>query len=559
VGFARSVSPHSASALILARQWVEDCTTTHTECSKESRTVLPTRVLSLGSLPTDLRLVISQRKAARYATLSHCWGSSMPLKLETSSLASLMEGIPMESLPRTFQDAVHITRFLGIGYLWIDSLCILQDSPEDWAAESSQMARIYTNAWLTIAADQTSECTGGILGERQAEDLTSTPIRLSSCPCNRCTVYVRRWRRRVYPSANHSANPQTPTSGLNTRGWVLQERLMSPRILHFTGSETAWECPRQLSCECRLGNDDPGQHLIFKRAFVYPIQADSQRLGGHIARRIHGPLAAEAGNDPSLMPQMHWQLVVYEFTARALSVATDRLPALSGLASIICQRTSQEYYFGLLSAQPARSLLWRITTTSRRSGPSRRLPQTYAPSWSFGSVTGRVDFGPEPEYAHTFRSQVRIHGITKVLASTNPYGPGTGVVSLEGLLVPVRIEDSRHPGARRGKYRLFVVDTAFEYSNAPYDYPENCPWSYFQPDVDECEEIAAGDPTFFLIVGVYGRTERHITLLLGLILSREVGADGTMHYRRAGFVLLGGNSGVRKWSEHGSMTRIQLL
>ncbi|KAH7228388.1 heterokaryon incompatibility protein-domain-containing protein [Fusarium solani] len=548
VGFARPVSPNSASALMLARRWVEDCTETHTECPKESQTVLPTRVLLLGSLPTNVRLVLSQGKPAKYVALSHCWGSSMPLKLTTSSLASLMEGISMESLPKTFQDAVHITRFLGIDYLWIDSLCILQDCPEDWAAESSQMARIYTTAWVTIAADQTSECTGGIFGERRTEDLTSTPIRLSSCPCNHCTVYVRRWRSIAYPSANHSVNSQTPTSGLNTRGWVLQERLMSPRTLHFTGSEVAWECPRQVSCECRLGNQDPGQHLIFKRAFVYPIEGDI---------RVHGPLASEAGNELSLLPQLHWHLVVYEFTARVLSVSTDRLPALSGLASILCQRTSQEYYFGLLSAQPARSLLWRITTGSHRSGPSRRLPQAYAPSWSFGSVTGRVEFGPKPEYARTFRPRVRIHGVTKVLASTNPYGPGTGVVSLEGLLVPVRIEDSRYPGTRSEVDRLFVVNTAFESNNAPYDYPENCPWSYFQPDVDDCEEIAAGHPTFFLVVGDY--SARPITFLLGLILSGEVGTDGTMRYRRVGFVTDGGNSRIRKWSEYGSTKRIQLI
>ncbi|KAH8755205.1 heterokaryon incompatibility protein-domain-containing protein [Hyaloscypha sp. PMI_1271] len=531
-------------------EWLRDCVENHSDCPRSSISTLPTRVLYVDPDSNKLRLVITDGKRGNYVALSHCWGSIMPLKLTASTLHLYASGISMETLPKTFQDAVIIAKTLCIDYIWIDSLCILQDSPGDWASESSRMADVYTNALVTIAADQSADCTGGIFAERGEEDAKSLPIQVASCSCSYCTVFARWRRRRIYPFANHAADHFPARSGLHSRGWTLQERLLSTRMLHFTPTELVWECTTQISCECRIAGLVPGQHLIFKRAF----------MGGHIARRIHGALVDDVGRDHTLITQLHWQLVFYEFTARSLSVETDRLPALSGVTNFICRRSSQTYYFGLLHAHAVRGLLWRSFDDRLETLKTKRMPRDYAPSWSFGSITGRIDFLPEIEYFRTFRQSVTIHFISKQLSSANPYGPGTGILSIEGYMVPICVEDPKYAGARRGSYRLFVVKTpSFESKNPPHDYPKNRPWGYFEPDVDGLEEeISGGKPMYLLIIGTCGITEKRINETLGLMLTEESRAGEDLHHRRAGVFRGGGGFVMSRWAHFGVKRCVQI-
>jgi Heterokaryon incompatibility protein (HET) len=119
---------------------------------------LPTRVIDVG-LPeasTEPRLIISNGRDGAYITLSHCWGvpdpSKPPLLTTAANLSAMIKEIPLESMPLNYRDAVVTTRKLSFRYLWIDSLCIIQDSVEDWEAESAKMGEVYQNAQLTIAA-----------------------------------------------------------------------------------------------------------------------------------------------------------------------------------------------------------------------------------------------------------------------------------------------------------------------------------------------------------------------------------------------------------------------
>lgn len=232
-------------------EWLRDCVENHSDCPRSSISTLPTRVLYVDPDSNKLRLDITDAKRGNYVALSHCWGSIMPLKLTASTLNLYASGISMETLPKTFQDAVIIAKNLCIDYIWIDSLCILQDSPGDWASESCRMADVYTNALVTIAADQSADCTGGIFAERAEEHAKSLPIQVASCSCSYCTIFARWRRRRFYPFANQAADHFPARSGLHSRGWTLQERLLSTRMLHFTPTELVWECTTQISCECR--------------------------------------------------------------------------------------------------------------------------------------------------------------------------------------------------------------------------------------------------------------------------------------------------------------------
>ena len=103
----------------------------------------------------------------KYVALSHCWGKIPILTTTSNNLSVHLDGVPFEALPRNFQDAAVITCTMGMEYLWIDSLCILQDSKEDWERESAMMGQVYQNASFTIEADSSTNAHEGILHERE--------------------------------------------------------------------------------------------------------------------------------------------------------------------------------------------------------------------------------------------------------------------------------------------------------------------------------------------------------------------------------------------------------
>ncbi|PMD42866.1 HET-domain-containing protein [Hyaloscypha variabilis F] len=152
----------SSSAFEMARYWLKTCLSTHPRCSlKES--LLPTRVLDLGDRhDTRLSLRRSTGEHGQWLTLSHCWGSSNTAITTTSNFKARCNEIQIANLPATFRDAVKITRELGYRYLWIDSLCIIQDSVSDWQMESVKMAEIYANAVLNISTDASGGADEGI-------------------------------------------------------------------------------------------------------------------------------------------------------------------------------------------------------------------------------------------------------------------------------------------------------------------------------------------------------------------------------------------------------------
>lgn len=151
------------------------------------------------------------------------------------NIHALLNGFDTHLLPQTLLDAVHVTRQLGVQYLWIDSLCIIQDSADDWEREASNMAEIYANAYCTIAATRAEDGHGGFLQPRSQRE--SVAIR----PPNGVPYYVCD----VIDDFRHDVESST----LNQRGWVLQERALSPRTIYFAESQVYWECGEGVHCE----------------------------------------------------------------------------------------------------------------------------------------------------------------------------------------------------------------------------------------------------------------------------------------------------------------------
>jgi hypothetical protein len=216
---------------------------------------LPTRVLDVGPEPDSTPYIyISNRESRLYICLSHCWGMTQCLTTTTSTLEERTRGIPWGDFPPTFQDAISLSRYLGIQYIWIDSLCIIQDNKPDWQREAALMGSVYGNSYLTIAATASSNSSGGLFRCHKSSLYKSrnvieiTPVVLVRRPLPH-NLFERLDYQFNDTSTSHEAfmsdNP------LLTRAWVLQEHLFPPRVIQFTENGLIWECNSNLSCECR--------------------------------------------------------------------------------------------------------------------------------------------------------------------------------------------------------------------------------------------------------------------------------------------------------------------
>lgn len=155
--------------LAIVRSWADACRTQHTDCRRYrgQRRKIPTRLLYVDpELPDSVRLITTEhQKDYVYLTLSHRWGARPlpePPKLSMSktsggegwfSMEELRAGVLQSSLPKTFEEAVQIARYCGVNYIWIDSLCIIQDKDRmgknsDWDTEAVKMCDIYAGGLL---------------------------------------------------------------------------------------------------------------------------------------------------------------------------------------------------------------------------------------------------------------------------------------------------------------------------------------------------------------------------------------------------------------------------
>jgi hypothetical protein len=266
----------------LAKTWLRECRAHH-DCQAESRfstrRTNPRRLLCVEYTDASLLKVRlhypSITEDLDYLTLSHVWGTQKFLTLKKENHDAFLQGITIAELSKTFQDALHVTVELEFRYLWIDSLCIVQDDPEDWEVESKRMAQVYKNAVCNILAAATSASMSGFLLEQRALSPIPPGIRSVEIPGRsnkeRCVT-------EFYPWGN------LRQAELYQRAWVLQEQVeqaviledakavQATRALHFYDDQIHWECSNLYANElCPLGlSVNKGSSL---GAENYPSQA----------------------------------------------------------------------------------------------------------------------------------------------------------------------------------------------------------------------------------------------------------------------------------------------
>ncbi|KAF2185337.1 HET-domain-containing protein, partial [Zopfia rhizophila CBS 207.26] len=371
----RQLSSHanSAECFRLVAYWIQSCLTDHEQCRRRATPppLLPTRYLNVDSNPP--RLCVAENGARGfYVALSHCWGKTQPLSTTSATIADRLISIPTADMPQTFRDAVLITRELGLEYLWIDSLCIVQDSQEDWEKESAKMGDIYSNSFLTISAAAAEDGKQGIFQPRPAR--LYPPVELQPRHGDYNTLFVD-----MMPRNTLFETPQP----VDTRAWCLQETTLAPRVLVYGAEMLGWLCDSGTKLEHGYSVDHAG-------GVAPPLLAPRLR---QLPRSSPKSKALEFYHllDEKETATRRWAAIVNQYTTRRLTFEKDRLPALSGLARTIQEETGDEYLAGLWKRDLGEDLLWKVDVLLAHEASEWRRPAQYrAPSWSWAAIEGPV-------------------------------------------------------------------------------------------------------------------------------------------------------------------------
>jgi len=395
-----------------AKGWLTACLRNHEACREPEIATLPTRVLDVGTdSDSTIRLHQSHGESGFWVALTHRWGNSQIITTRTSNIDAHIEGLLFAALPKTFQDAIIITRQLGMRYLWIDSLCIIQDSQDDWIHESAKMGNIYKNAVVTIAAGHPNSQDGGIFAERTSirhDKRFKEPVQVychaPSLGETKC-LYVREPLQRLDDIVDTKHfNP------LQKRGWVLQETVLSRRTIHWTQEQMIWVCRKHAEIESADVQIATGVHAYEwvngKTAFLPPVVGMSKDANSALYNT--------------------WLGFVVDFCARQITYINDIFPALSALAQEMHSLTGDVYMAGLWKEDVHRGLLW-----SRAREFKLEIDSYRAPSWSWASgYYNEVGEGESPYFYIIPSKQVRkiretdleVLDVDIVPATSDPYG-----------------------------------------------------------------------------------------------------------------------------------------
>ncbi|CAP61588.1 uncharacterized protein PODANS_4_1900 [Podospora anserina S mat+] len=539
-----------------ALSWLKQCEVEH-DCNNLSipgpnnTYVLPGRLVDLRSFtPTTpiIRLVETfalpgniTNTPGFYSTLSYCWGISPFYNTTSANLTSSLTQIPFNILPQTFKDAFLITTQLGTHFIWIDALCIIQDSLHDWEIESAKMPYIYSLSRFCIAADATAVAEGGCFNShnhspQHPRRKEAAPLIIPSMLASTSQIS----RLYIYPRHHHSTNSQAPISDapISTRGWCFQERLLSPRTLHYTSEQLYWEC-RQDSKSEDLINNTQGQPW--------------GTMPGALAQLY----------DPTFRPEhvvrTWYKSIVAPYSRRSLTKETDRLPAIGGVARVYAHLLSQAekrirnaetqtwvegwverlkvkqydlvensaYIAGIWGHQIGHGLSWRRRKGTKKpvAGHGRKRTNTF--SWV--SVDGPV------EHFYGYIEATRL--VKWNVPLLNPLDPFGGVgeceITLEGNVIEGKLGYYHHGDANAGEWRVFVdIPPDGELDHGTVDIGS----VDIDEETDELADVKASNGLVVRDVWILATSMRNTLDVYALVLVQSVEDDGKVRYQRLGLL-----------------------
>lgn len=374
--------------------WLNECIggrhEEHRACHDVTIPGYPRRLLDLRGVATAECIILVETAGwsdplPDYTTLSHCWGGvggPRPLKTTSYNLDAHKHGISMGELPKTFRDAVTIALRIGISWLWIDSLCIVQNDTKDWESEAGRMAAVYENSFLTIAATSSTNCEGGCdIGSREAVVIEGmTPLSFAtryegSEPGSGQKIKLKRTRT---PWRKQSMRP-----ALHTRGWALQEASLSRRILHMADHHMIWQCRQRFDQEVidlrlsGMAGDAFRQYGFLWNARIGTTDDPYWRGTEYLVK-----------DSTDLLNDMWWT-IVKSYARREFTYPSDRLPALAGMVEYYSRKLQDASLLGLWKNTIAFDLAWSVY---RGELPLERT----LPTWTWLSSPGFL--GPTYHY-----------------------------------------------------------------------------------------------------------------------------------------------------------------
>ncbi|RSM07726.1 hypothetical protein CDV31_008506 [Fusarium ambrosium] len=341
------------------RAWLLSCDEGHDECRlrQSGRGFWPTRAIYVGDHP-KLRLVEESEADKDYIVLSHCWGK--PTGEEWKRFCTTpqnyhhrSDGFSFDDMPKTFQHAIEVTRELGKKYLWIDALCIIQGSEGDWESEAGKMEHVFANAYCTIAANSAGGWKEGFLQPGLWDQIHPQSM---ECDC-------------IF-------DEEVSEAPLMQRAWVLQERVLSRRIIHFTSGisnakpgHSYWNCGGAIRCQQFSTLSPP----IFKNTFT------------------RDPYFPARLKDASYFRALDFmQSLFQEYSRAGLTYKSDRDTAILSLLNRISHELDTEVRYGIIRCFLGSLLLWK--RTAKELTPPIDFGQRAVPSWSWMAYDGSIEF-----------------------------------------------------------------------------------------------------------------------------------------------------------------------
>ncbi|KAL6708067.1 hypothetical protein ACN47E_003501 [Coniothyrium glycines] len=455
--------PLSPQGIAWVRSLLGECWAQHRACNQNEIACLPRRVLELKSISNNeitVTLLETHDLHAKYVALSHRWGNHRTCITTKANIEERRNGIPWRDIPQTFKDAATFAVQLNYSYLWIDSLCIVQDDATDWEIESPKMSEIYRYAALTIAATGAESDSEGCFPQQPRPGHSEIIIDIGSD--NRPRIAIREALKHWDDLTRYEINKTFP---LLSRAWAYQERLLSRRMLHFGKDELVWECRQLSECECGHSIDttspcgdyynvvkaseqqtaiDQQGDLDFQLARKLMLEEqDDDDLKKEIAPFITGTQAEDSRNESTsiqLAKQCitllnfttkedfvgsvernmvaHFHRLLESYTQLSLTKTSDRLPAFSGL----CQRVKSlrgEYCAGLWYDTMAMDLSWHVDNAVNDESGTGRPVQYLGPTWSWVSVNSPVNYWKDEAYSNL--ASLRMKARVEVIGQ-NPFG-----------------------------------------------------------------------------------------------------------------------------------------
>ncbi|KAH7110071.1 heterokaryon incompatibility protein-domain-containing protein [Dendryphion nanum] len=343
--------------------WLDQCATNHTNCTYPVPRPLPTRLVEVGQDDESIRLIESSGESGYYIALSHCWGPAQLITTTKSTMMDRKTNIPAKLLSKTFHQAIQLTRQLGAKFIWIDSLCIVQDDRDDWAKEAVKMGDYYYNASITLAATSSSMGRQGLFNFSPLFEFSNT------------TVCGEPYRLIFGELDDHDDfSPFKPNRHpLLSRAWVFQERLLSPRVFHFGQTELLMECIENIRCQCE------GDRAHSMESIVRPKMVVNSTWTPH----------------HTLIKARLWQRTAQAYSNLSLSFLDDKFPAIGGLAKRLAQPGSR-YCAGLWYESLVDDLLWWVSLGNEAK--LERKSSWRAPTWSWANIDGGVRYSDKTSY-----------------------------------------------------------------------------------------------------------------------------------------------------------------